>query len=763
MKTYWRRKRNLKNYVIASIFQNENDTRPYINLNVFNKLIMSLLDSGANKSCIGGELAHEVFSDSSLGVMKYRGNVKTADGHRQQVVGSINLAITYNGQTKDLEFLIVPSLKQNIICGMDFWNAFGFKIISSCVPEIATLTDDPSVILLTPSERRKLDAAIAAFPSFETEGLGRTTLVEHVIDTGNSAPNKQRYYPISPAREKVLCQEIDRMLNLGVIEEADNSAWSSPGVLLIKPGKVRFCLDSRKLNAVTVKDAYPMPNLDGLVSRLPPVNVISKIDLKDASWQVNLSKESRPKTAFTVPNRPLYQFVRMPFGLCNAPQTMCRLMDRVIPYDLKAHVFVYLDDLLVVSQSLEEHVVHLLQVASRFRQAGLTINVNKSQFGLSHVKYLGYVVGNGTLMVDPDKVRAIIDYPVPKTVKQLRQFLGLTGWYRRFVSDYASITYHLTELLSKKRTFQWNEDAQKAFNSLKDCLTSAPLLAHPNYRKPFIVQCDASQNGVGGLLAQCDENGDERPIAFMSHKLNKAQRNYSVTELECLAVVIKKFGAYIEGHEFKVVTDHASLKWLMNQRDLSGRLARWALKLQGFNFSIEHRKGTDNVVADALSRTFEGDEIAVLDTETLPMIDLDSEDFNSEEYKDMRTKLGGSDFPDFKVVDEYIYYRTNFDRGDTDRSMDWKLLVPEGLRLKVLYGAHNPPNSAHGGIFKTLDRIRRYFYWPGMVADVKRYIAECELCKTSKVPNYTLRPPMGKAAETCRPFERLYVDLIGPL
>jgi len=189
--------------------------------------------------------------------------------------------------------------------------------------------------------------------------------------------------------EKLLVQELDRMLALGVIEEAKESPWSSLGVLIVKEEKNRFCLDSRRLNELTIKDAYPIPNVDGLIARLPAVYCISKVDLKDAFWQISLSPELRPKTAFTVPNRPLYQFTRMPFGLCNAPQTMCRLMDKVIPYSLKTYVFVYLDDLLILSQSFDDHLFHLLEVAALLRKAGLTINVKKSQFGLAKVKYLG--------------------------------------------------------------------------------------------------------------------------------------------------------------------------------------------------------------------------------------------------------------------------------------------------------------------------------------------------------------------------------------
>ncbi|XP_065361991.1 uncharacterized protein LOC135955566 [Calliphora vicina] len=766
IRSYWGRRKQLKNVIISSIVNTEGDSRPYVKVIIMSRTILALLDSGANRSCIGGSLAEEILSDTTFSVDRFKGKVRTADGQNQQVVGSISLDIKYNCISRKIELLIVPSLRQSLICGIDFWNSFGLEILQPTISEVLSEDDNSEVFKLNPNDLRKLNAAIASFPSFEMEGLDKTTLIEHVIDTGTARPIKQRYYPISPAREKVLCQEIDRMLQLGVIEVSENSPWSSPGVLLVKPGKVRFCLDSRKLNDVTTKDAYPIPNIDGLISRLPPVNIISKIDLKDAFWQIELSKESRPKTAFTVPNRPLYQFVRMPFGLCNAPQTMCRLMDKVIPYDLKGQVFVYLDDLLVVSHSLDEHIVHLLQVASLLRKAGLTINIAKSKFGLRSVKYLGYVVGNGTLMVDPDKVIAISEYPTPKTVRQLRQFLGLAGWYRRFVADYASITFPLTELLSKKRNFMWNCDAQLAFETLKTCLTTAPFLSHPNYNKPFIVQCDASQYGVGGVLAQCDDNGDERPIAFMSHKLNKAQRNYSVTELECLAVVlaIKKFRAYIEGHQFKVVTDHASLKWLMGQKDLSGRLARWALKLQGYHFSIEHRKGRENVVADALSRTFDGGDLLVeeLEIDSFPIIDLSSDAFDSAEYSNLRDKIEKAELPHFRIIGKFIYHKMEFEKGTERDMLIWKLLVPNELRNEVLIASHDQPSSSHGGIAKTLDRIRRYFYWPGMVADVRRYVAKCELCTTSKTPTYTLRPPMGQMAESQRPFQRLYVDFIGP-
>lgn len=762
IKKFWRRLKSFRKYTISPIKTKGFDTRPYVHLTVDGRLHFALMDSGANKSVIGGALALEV--QGRTGYTKCRGNVRTADGQRQNISGVIDLTFIFENRQCSFEFLVIPSIQQDIICGIDFWREFGISItIGSVVSEVNAIDSETDRILLDMDQKRKLDSIIELFPNSERDGLGCTTLVEHNIDTGDARPIKQRYYPISPAREKILCEEIDRMLVLGVIEECPNSPWSSPGVLVVRPGKVRFCVDSRKLNSVTVKDAYPIPNIEGIISRLPPAHCISKVDLKDAFWQIRLDETSRPKTAFTIPNRPLYQFTRMPFGLCNAPQTMCRLMDIVIPYYMKTHVFVYLDDLLIVSKNFDEHLQHLREVAAQFRKAGLTINVGKSCFAITQVKYLGYIVGNGILRVDPDKVSAISEFPAPRSIRQLRQFLGMIGWYRRFIDDYSTHTFPLTELLSKRKYFRWSDDAQKSFELLKQKLCSAPVLIHADFSKPFILQCDASTVGVGAVLAQVDDDGNERPIAFMSQKLNRAQRNYTITELECLAVIlaVHKFRAYIEGHDFRVITDHASLKWLMRQKDLSGRLARWALKLQGFNFSIEHRRGKDNVVPDALSRAFE-DSISAVELETLPAIDLNSDVFNGKEYSDWRNVVTKTEFPDFKVVDQHIFKRTTFSSDTCDDSNSWKLVVPRELRKDVMYAAHDVPNAAHGGIAKTVERVRRNFYWPRLVTDVKEYVQHCELCKTSKAPTTILRPPMGQMATSERPFQRLYLDLIGP-
>lgn len=765
-KKYWANIKKKKVELLSTILVNDGDLRPYAKVKLLGTEVLGLLDSGASVSCIGGSF-HEQVTNSGIKIKKLNSCVNTADGTRQNVTGVINVLVDYKNVSKMVEFYLIPSLKQNLYLGINFWKTF--HIAPQILSEINEIETHPDSHDLSPLERAQLNNVINVFPSFEKLGLGKTMLVEHAIDVGNAKPIKQRYFPVSPAIEKLIHEEIDRMLSMGVIEES-TSSWSSPVVLVRKPGKIRLCLDSRKVNSVTVKDAYPLPFIEGILSRLPRARYISSLDLKDAFWQIPLESGSREKTAFTIPNRPLYQYTVMPFGLCNAPQTMCRLMDKVVPPHLRERVFVYLDDLLVISEDFPSHLQLLHELALHIQKAGLTINIGKSRFCLKKLKYLGYVVGNGTLQTDPEKVSAIVDFPQPKSIRQLRRFLGLAGWYRRFISNFAGITCPLTDLLKKSKSFVWTKEAEDSFNELKRMLTSAPFLVNPDFKSPFILQCDASKDGVGAVLAQLNSEGIEVPIAFMSQKLNKAQRNYSVTEQECLAALlaVEKFRPYIEGYRFKIITDHASLKWLMSQSNLNGRLARWSLKLQGFEFVIEHRKGSENVVPDALSRVFSEnlEELAVEEVDLCPEIDLNSPEFDSIEYSILRDKLlqDAAQYPDYTVRDKYIYYRAEHYRGiDSQEENCWKLLVPVALRTVLIQDTHNSFSSAHGGVGKVVERLRRYFYWPGLYTDVKKNIARCEVCKTTKHTTKIKRPPMGNQTITERIFQRLYVDLIGPL
>lgn len=746
------------------------DSRPFATVTMRDHHLVGLLDSGASVSCFGRNGLERV-QQLGLSLKKVsQSDVLTADGSPQRVHGLVEVEMSYGGKTKRIRLYVIPSLSQELYLGIDFWQEFGIaprmvEELNSVPTPGPVMVQDPNTHELTPDQKQLLEDVKASFPSCELEGLGKTSVLRHQIDVGATNPIKQRHYFVSPAVQAILNAEVDSMLARGIIEES-RSAWSSP-VLVVKKanGKLRFCLDCRAVNKVTVKDAYPMPLIDSILANLHETTYISSIDLKDAFWQIELEEASRDKTAFTVPGRPLYQFKRMPFGLCNAPQTMCRLMDRVIPQELRSFVFVYMDDLLVVSQDFGAHMDRLRVVARCLREANLTINVAKSKFCMKEIRYLGHLVSNGTIKPDPGKVEAITNYPVPRNVRQVRSFLGMCGWYQRYISGYAAIASPITDLLGKHDKFEWSSEANEAFEKLKVCMSTAPVLSHPDFSKPFTIQCDASKTGVGGVLFQLDESGGEHPIAFMSRKLNSAQRNYSVTEQECLAAILslKKFRGYVEGHAFRILTDHASLKWLMTQKDLSGRLARWSLKLQGFDFEIEHRKGSANVVPDALSRGFV--EEVVVGEEPNEPIDLGSEAFDCDGYRALRNRIEAEKgrLPDLQVRGRLVYLRTQPSRGDPIAdAAGWKLWVPVPLQGSVIEFAHNPPLASHPGVGKTLEKLQRTYFWPKMAASVRNFVSNCIKCKESKAPNGTLRPLMGRQVLAERPWQRLYTDLLGP-
>lgn len=763
------------------IITDNDDSRPYAKILIDDVEYTGLLDSGASLTILG-KGCEKFIENHGYKIYYCPSIVSTASGTKERILGYVYLSTTFNNKTKDMKFYLVPNLTQTLYLGIDFFKEFGIQITAneislSSPPNDSNIDEEKpgeKYHVLNEQEQVMLQQVIELLPNCAKLGLGKTTLVTHKIDVGDALPVKQRHYSVSPAVEKEMLKELERMKELGVIEESE-SAWNSPMALVRKAnGKVRLCLDARKVNSVTKKDAYPLPLIDGLIGRLDKTKFLSCLDLKDAFWQIPLDKESRDKTAFTIPGQPLYQFTVMPFGLCNAPQTLCRLMHKVIPHSLHDRIFVYLDDLLITSATFQEHLSLLREVAARLASANLTINVDKSKFCLSELKYLGYIIGKDGLKVDDEKVKAIMEFPRPRNVKQIRSFLGITGWYRRFIKNYSSKAAPLTQLLKKKTPFNWTQDVDNAFTSLKSALTTAPILATPDFSRHFYLQCDASTVGVGCVLFQKSNDGEEHPIAYYSQKLNPAQKNYSVTELECLAVVlsVKKFRAYIEGHPFTIITDHASLKWLMEQRDLSGRLARWSLKLQAFDFSLEHRKGSQNVVPDALSRACSQmvNNICPLelddDAEVPPLgISCDDEAFQEEEYKkDVDALRNRSpDEINVKVHDNRAYINLTPGASYTDsETSSWKLVVPKSMTENLIRRAHNAVTGAHAGMSKTIELLKRHYYWTSLSKDVKDFIRSCTTCKANKAHNVNMRPMMGGYYEIMRPWQKIYIDFLGP-
>lgn len=441
-----RKKAFIKN-ISCTKFDQFEDTRRYATVSICNEPITGLLDCGANITCLGRE-SLEFIKRIKVKIIPFSSTVKTANGAPVPIIGRFSGNIIFKGIKRNFNIFVAPKLEQNLYLGSDFFDTF--ELWPSHISELSlnSLVSDDNSHQLSPEDKFTLTSIVDSLPQFERRGLGKTNLIEHKIDTGSSEPVKQRHYPYSPAVQKLVFEEINRMLSMGVIEKS-NSPWNSPVCLVRKPGKNRLCLDSRKVNSLTVKDAYPLPHIEGLLSRLEDTFYISSKDLKDAFWQVPLEKSSRPKTAFSIPGLGQYQFKRMPFGLCNSPQTLSKLMDEIFPPEVRSNIFIYLDDLLIVSSDLPTHFKFLRIVSQKLNEANLTINLQKSRFCFKSLKYLGYIVGEGTFSTDPDKVKAVSEFPIPNNRKQVRRFLGMTGWYRRFIPNYANLAASLTDSLKK--------------------------------------------------------------------------------------------------------------------------------------------------------------------------------------------------------------------------------------------------------------------------------------------------------------------------
>lgn len=662
--------------------------------------------------------------------------------------------------------------------------------------ELRKLVDKASVNL-QPKQKEVFEHLLNDYKDIfavSDKDLGRTSIVRHKINTGSNLPVKQppRRAPISMREE--IDKQIDDMLERGVIEPADGP-WSS-GIVMVrkKDGTTRFCVDYRKVNDLTIKDAYPLPRIDDSLEQLSGNQWFTTLDLCSGYWQVEVEPEDRPKTAFAT-RRGLFQFRQMPFGLACAPATFERLMDRVLAGLQWSICLVYLDDIIVVARSFEEMVERLRIVFSRLQNAGLKLKPKKCTMFAKEVHYLGHVVSEHGVATDPDKIKSVQDWPVPKDQSELRSFLGLCGYYRRYIERFAATAKCLHTLTEKGRKYLWTDECQQAFETLKIKLTNAPILAHPDFSKPFILDTDASNNAIGAILSQ-NIDGFEKVIAFGSRTLSKSERKYCVTRKELLAVVhfVKHFRHFLYGRTFIVRTDHSSLQWLLNFKNAEGQLARWLEVLSTYDMKIKHRPGSQHCNADAMSRIpckqcgYSSDWRTKESVNTLtPCMTADKSE-QDDDYKSLQ-QLQENDTslhividwvtkgqkPSYKEVGEYNYViKTLWSQFDNLRIKDgilWKVhgfnnkfraVVPMSERRQILKQCHDNKASGHLGIKKTLGRVKERFYWPGLRSDVDAYVVGCDACARRKGPNKRQRAPM-EVQKSGFPMERIALDILGEL
>jgi hypothetical protein len=580
--------------------------------------------------------------------------------------------------------------------------------------------------------------------------------VEHAIDLiPGASPIAKPGFRMSPKELDSLKAELDDQLDKGFIRPSQ-SPWAAPVLFAKKKdGSLRLCIDYRGLNSVTVKNRYPPPRTDELFDRLQGATVFSKLDLTNGYYQIRVKQGDIPKTAFRT-RYGNFEYLVMPFGLTNAPATFQATMNDIFKSLLDQFVVVYLDDILVFSKNEDEHVEHLSEVLTVLAKNKFQVKLSKCQFLCDSIVFLGHIVSAQGIHVDPEKTIAIENWPAPTNLRQLQSFLGLVGYYRKFINNFAGICRCLFNLLQKDTKFQWGPHEEHAFSHLKRRITSAPILKLPDFGKKFYVTTDASGSSIGGFLSQ---EYDEQllPIAFESRSLSAPEKNYAVHELEALAIIycFKKWRCYLEGSQTVVKTDHKSLKHLLTQPQLSRRMARWVEYLAQFNFEIEYLAGKENVVADALSR------LAVINEEDASAL--------KDWPEDLIPVLAGGEYPKELKKDEVERLekeRSNFsyDGEKLFRLIDGQPVPYVSFEFRADLVNRYHKTQGHLGLSGLYEIFSSRFWWPGLKGDIRKWLKYCSSCQLSSTPHYTnneqLHPLSTKYIE---PFSRWGIDFIGPL
>jgi hypothetical protein len=606
-------------------------------------------------------------------------------------------------------------------------------------------------------------------------GLPMKRPIEHHIELKpNAQPVAIKQWRLSPKNIEEQDRQCAKALSSGQIRES-TSPYNAPSVFIGKPdGSCRWCQDYRGANTLTVKNKISMPRADDLFDRLK-ANLYTKLDLKQGFNQIRIAPEDVHKTAFST-STGHYEWLVMPFGLCNAPATFQSLMQFILKDRLNKSVVVFIDDILIYSNSEEEHLEQVEWVLAQLQKWKLYAAINKCDFMKTEVVYLGHRISARGISVLEQKVQAIVDWPVLQSAKEARSFLGLAGYYRRFVKDFSLIAAPLTELTKSSLQWKWGAEEIKAFNDLKIAMSSVPVLLIPNMDLPFTVTTDASGYAIGAVLSQDQGNGLQ-PVAYLSHKMSAAERKYPVHEQELLAIVeaMKQWRCYLHSSDqpVHVVTDHQSLKWINTQARLSARQTRWLEYLSEFDFVITYREGSDNQAADALSRRSDWERAAAEEDKELhpqsstqrlkfrlaPISILDE----SSLVADIREATPKD--PALQVwLTDPVQYGYRLEDGLL-RNQQGCVVVPNvrELRTKLLYEVHDAPTGGHLGVEKTLTRLGRYFWWAGIRKEVQQYVESCVACQSNKSSN---KAPAGLTHPLPIPiynWQQVSMDFVGPL
>ena len=558
---------------------------------------------------------------------------------------------------------------------------------------------------------------------------------------------KSRVYPLSLPKLKELKKYLTENLEKGYITPSQASHASPILFALKKDGSLRFCVDYRKLNALTKKDRYPLPLIDETLARIAGCKYLTKIDIIAAFNSLRMDPDSEALTTF-ITSMGAYMYKVMPFGLTNGPACWQHYINDVLFEYLNDFAQAYMDDILIYSKTLKEHRSHVRKVLSKLREAGLYADINKCEFHVTETTFLGVIISTDGIRMDPQKIQVILDWARPETLKQVQSFVGFCNFYRRFIKDFSRITKPLHRLAQKDVKFEWNEACQTAFDRMKTAITSAPVLRHFDRGREAILETDSSDYVNAGILSQYDDEGVLHPVAFYSKNLAPAECNYEIYDKELLAIIngLETWKADLECTEIpiKIFTDHKSLEYFMETKKLTRRQARWANSLAEYNFKIMYTSAKKNQKADALTRTADSSPTSLDDDREKYMnqtvLTRDRLDLNPIEHREgLHSRVVAANVADmgccairkevaegkgsagYTVRDNVVY---RYER----------IQVPDNMLTEVIREVHDQPSSSHPGVRRTIQLLNRYYYVPKLRSTIERYIRNCYTCQRIKAP-----------------------------